>query len=175
MDSSFWFLVLAGYLDARTAYDASEAVVENALTATSRGETQCVAATFAGGGVEQTDILRSALTAWAAAAPPAFGSSFEVLPDGTLQLVSCDPGTGFDAGTPPGVARELIGWRTAELATMEAVLFAGGGEANFAEAWPFAAASPLALEVAALPATATPSEMAAATRAAFSTLFTPAG
>jgi hypothetical protein len=175
MDRSFWFLVFAGYLDSRSAYDASEAVVESALTATARGDTPCVAATFAGAGVEQTEVLRSALTSWSAAAPAALASSFEVLPDGTLQLVSCDPGPGFDAAARPGVARELIGWRTAELATMEAVVFAGGGEANFEEAWPFVAASPIALDVAALPS-ATAAQMAAtATEATFDTLFGQAG
>jgi hypothetical protein len=176
MDRSFWFLVFAGYLDSRSAYGASEAIVESALTATARGATPCVAATFAGGGEEQTATLRSALTAWSAAAPPAFASSFEVLPDGTLQLVSCDPGAGFDAATRPGVARELIGWRVAALATMEAVVFGGGGEADFAEAWPFVASSPIALDVAALPSTATPADMAAAvTQATFDTLFGQAG
>jgi hypothetical protein len=176
MDRSFWFLVFAGYLDARSAYGASEAIVESALTATARGATPCVAATFAGGGEEQTATLRSALTAWSAAAPPALASSFEVLPDGTLQLVSCDPGAGFDAATRPGVARELIGWRVAALATMEAVVFGGGGEADFAEAWPFVASSPIALDVAALPSTATPADIAAAaTQATFDTLFGQAG
>ena len=45
-DRSFWYLVFAGYLDARTAQGASEVVVESALTAVNRGATQCVSATF---------------------------------------------------------------------------------------------------------------------------------
>jgi hypothetical protein len=176
MDRSFWFLVLAGYLDSRTAFDASEAIVENALTATARGATSCVAATFAGGGVEQTATLRSALTAWSAAAPTAFASSFEVLADGTLQLASCDPGVGFDASTRPGVARELIGWRTAELATFAAIQFGGGGDAELAEAWPFVASTSIALDVAALPPSAPPAEIADfVTQATFDALFGSGG
>ena len=174
-DRSFWYLVFAGYLDARTAYDASEAVVESAVTAASRGATQCVSATFSGTGVDQTATLRSALTAWAAAAPAEMASSFQVLPDGTLQLVSCDPGVGFDAATRPGVARELLSWRMAELATMEAAIYGGGGEAQFVDAWAFVEASPLALDLMTLAPTTPPAEMAVAARAGFDALLNAAG
>jgi hypothetical protein len=174
-DRSFWYLVFAGYLDARTAHDASEVVVESAVTAVDRGATKCVSATFAGTGVDETATLRSALAAWAAAAPVEMASSFQVLPDGTLQLVSCDPGAGFDARTRPGVARELLSWRMAELATMEAAVYGGGGEAQFVEAWAFVEASPMALELMTLPATTSPADMALAARAGFDALFAPAG
>jgi hypothetical protein len=174
-DRSFWYLVFAGYLDARTAHDASEVVVESAVTAVARGATQCVSATFAGTGVDETATLRSALAAWAGAAPVEMASSFQVLPDGTLQLVSCDPGAGFDAGTRPGVARELLAWRMAELATMEAAVYGGGGEAQFVDAWAFVKASPMALELMALPSTTSPTDMALAARAGFDALFAPAG
>ncbi len=170
-DRSFWYLVFAGYLDSRTAYNASEAIVENALTAAVRGSTQCVSATFSGGGLEQTDTLRSALTAWAATAPVEMGSSFQVLPDGALQLVSCDPGAGFDARTRPGLVHELLAWRTAELATLEAVRGGGGGEAELAAAWSFAQESQVALDLMTLPSSATPAEMAIAARDAVSALF----
>jgi hypothetical protein len=174
-DRSFWYLVFAGYLDARTAHVASGVVVESAVTPVSRGATQCVSATFAGTGVDETATLRSALAAWAAAAPVEMASSFQVLPDGTLQLVSCDPGAGFDAGTRPGVARELLAWRMAELATMEAAVYGGGGDAQFADAWAFVEASPMALELMALPPATPPADMAVAARAGFDALFTPAG
>ena len=174
-DRSFWYLVFAGYLDARTAYDASEVVVESAVTDVARGATQCVSATFAGTGVDETATLRSALAAWADVAPAEMASSFQVLPDGTLQLVSCDPGAGFDAGTRPGVARELLAWRMAELATMEAAVYGGGGEAQFVDAWAFVEASPMVLELMTLPSTTSPAEMAVAARAGFDALFAPAG
>jgi hypothetical protein len=174
-DRSFWYLVFAGYLDARTAHDASEIVVESAVTAVARDATQCVSATFAGTGVDETAVLRSTLTAWAAAAPAEMASSFQVLPDGTLQLVSCDPGAGFDAGTRPGLARELLSWRMAELATMEAAVYGGGGEAQFVDAWAFVEASPMALELMTLPPTTSPVDMAVAARAGFDALFAPAG
>lgn len=174
-DRSFWYLVLAGYLDARTAHDASEVVVESAVTAVARGATQCVSATFAGTGVDETATLRSALAAWAGAAPAEMASSFQVLPDGTLQLVSCDPGAGFDAGTRPGLARELLSWRMAELATMEAAIYGGGGEAQFADAWAFVQASPMALDLMTLPPSTSPADMAVAARAGFDALLAPAG
>jgi hypothetical protein len=174
-DRSFWYLVFAGYLDARTAHVASQAVVESALTGASRGATQCASATFSGGGVEQTATLRSALTSWAAATPVEMSSSFQVLPDGTLQLVSCDPGAGFDVAARPDVARELLAWRMAELATTEAVRIGGGGDAEFVEAWGFVQASPVAIDLMALRADATPAEMATAAQDAVNALFTPAG
>jgi hypothetical protein len=174
-DRSFWYLVFAGYLDARTAYDASEAVVESAITAATRGNTQCVSATFSGTGVEATATLRDALTAWSASAPAEMASSFQVLPDGTLQLVSCDPGAGFDAATRPGVARELLSWRMAELATMEAAIYGGGGEAQFLDAWTFVEASPMALDLMSLPPTTSPADMAVAARAGFDALLSALG
>ncbi len=174
-DRSFWYLVFAGYLDAATAHSASEAVVESALTGAARGATQCVSATFSGSGVDQTATLRSALAAWAEASPAEMSSSFQILPDGTLQLVSCDPGAGFDVAARPDVAHELLAWRMAELATMEAVRVGGGGEAELVEAWTFVQASPVAFGLMALPSTATTPEMASAARDAVNALFVPAG
>ena len=174
-DRSFWYLVFAGYLDARTAHVASEAVVESALTAATRGTTQCVSATFSGTGVDQTATLRSALEAWAVTAPVEMASSFQVLPDGTLQLVSCDPGAGFDAATRPGVARELLAWRMAELVTSATVAYAGGGDTEFLDAWAFVSASPMPLELMALPPTTSPADLALAAGAGFGALFAPAG
>jgi hypothetical protein len=174
-DRSFWFLVFGAYLDSRTAFAASEAVVESALTGATRGATQCVSATFSGSAIEQNETLRTALTSWAALAPAEMGSSFQVLPDGTLQLVSCDPGVGFVNAARPDLARELLSWRAAELATMEAVRVGGGGEAELVEAWAFVQASPVALDLMALPASASPAEMATAARNAVNALFTPTG
>ncbi len=174
-DRSFWYLVLAGYLDSRTAHSASEAIVESSLTGAMRGPTECAYATFSGGDIEQTNTLRSALTAWTAAAPPEVASSFLALPDGTLQLASCDPGAGFANGVRPGVASELISWRIAELATMEAVRVGGGGAAELADAWTFVESSPVALDLMTLPPTTTPLEMANAAKEAVNALFTPAG
>ena len=131
--------------------------------------------TFSGGGVEPTATLRSALEVWAAATPAEMSSSFQVLPDGALQLVSCDPGVGFDVAARADVARELLAWRMAELATMEAVRVGGGGEAELVDAWAFVQASPVASDLMALPAATTPSDMAAAAQSAVNALFTPAG
>ncbi|HUS42177.1 MAG TPA: hypothetical protein VMY16_05895 [Ilumatobacteraceae bacterium] len=170
-DRAFWYLVFAGYLDARTAYDASEAVVENSLTAVIRGATQCVSATFSGGGVEQTTIVRSALTAWTGAAPGEMASSVQVLPDGALQLVSCDPGAEFGATARPGVVHELLSWRAAELATLEAARVGGGGEAELVAAWDFAQNSQVAFDVMNVPASATPAELAGAAHDAVADLF----
>jgi hypothetical protein len=175
MGRSFWYLVFAGYLDARTAYSASEAVVESSLTWAERDGVRCASATFSGGGVEQTATMRWVLTAWAATAPAEMSSSFQVLPDGSLQLVSCDPGAGFDAGVRPGTARELIAWRSAELATIEAVRAGGGGEAELSSAWALVQASPVATDLMDLPATATPAEMAVAARDAVGALLGAAG
>jgi hypothetical protein len=175
LDRSFWYLVFASYLDASTAYSASQAVVESALNWAEQDGVQCASATFSGGGVEQTATMRWTLTAWAATAPAEMSSSFQVLPDGSQQLVSCDPGAGFDVRVRPGIARELIAWRVAELATAEAVRASGGGEAELANAWAFVRAAPVAADLVTLPVTATPAEIATAAREAVGALLATAG
>ena len=172
LDRSFWYLVFAGYLDSRTAYQASEAVVENAISMADRAGTACVYATFAGGGVEGTATLRSALEGWSAAVPVEFGANVTVLADGTLQLISCDPGAGFENASRLGVARELVAWRSAELATIDAV---GGTELDVSTTWAFVESSNVALDLIALPADTSPVEMAAAARDGVTAVLRPAG
>jgi hypothetical protein len=175
MDRSFWYLVFAGFLDSRTAFNASESVIENSVSIADRAGAQCVYATFAGGDVAGTDVLRAAIEAWAGSAPVEFGASTAVLADGTLQLVSCDPGAGFENANRLGVAHELVGWRSAELATREFVATAGGGEAEFAAAWAAVQSSSIGTDLAALPGDTTAPEVAAAARSAVTSLLTPAG
>ena len=172
LDRSFWYLVFAGYLDSRTAYQASEAVVESSISMADRAGTSCVYATFAGGGVDETATLRSSLEAWSVAVPAEFGAGVTVLADGTLQLVSCDPGAGFENASRLGVARELVVWRSAELATIDAV---NGTELDLATTWAFVEASNVALDLVALPADTSPADMAAAARSAVAAVVTPAG
>jgi hypothetical protein len=172
---SFWFLVFAAYLDSRSAYVASEAVVESSLTVAQRTETQCAYATFAGGDVGRTGAVRGALERWVAAAPAELAASFSVLPDGTLQLVSCDPGVGFENPVRGGVARELIGWRVAELTTVEAVRAAGGGAEDLARSWAAVEASGVGVELGSLPGETAPSDIAEAARAAVTAVFFPEG
>lgn len=172
-DRSFWYLVLGGFLDPRPAYVASESIVENSVSMAERDGAACVYATFAGGDVARTATLRSALGAWSAAAPAEFGSSFGVLSDGSLQLVSCDPGAGFENPNRPGVARELVAWRTAELATIEAVTAAFGPDADVTDAWKIVEASGVGTDLVSLPAGTAPAETAASARAAITELFTP--
>jgi len=175
LDRSFWFLVFAGFLDSRTSYQASESVVENSLAVVDRAGTQCVYATFSGGDVIQTETLRSALEVWSASAPVEFGSSFSVLADGTLQLVTCDPGVGFEIVNRLGVARELVGWRTAELATLEAIRTANGTEAEAAAAWGVVEASTVGVDLGALPGDTSPAESAEAARVAVAAVLSPPG
>ena len=171
LDRSFWYLVFAGYLDSRTAHQASEAVVENAISMADRAGTACVYATFAGGDVDGTATLRSALEAWSSAVPAEFGANVTVLDDGTLQLISCDPGAGFENASRLGVARELVAWRSAELATLDAI---SGTELDPATTWAFVEASNVAADLIALPATTSPAGMAAAARAGVAAVLTPA-
>ncbi len=174
-DRSFWFLVFDGFLDGPAAFAASEAIVENSLTHATRGTTACVHATFSGGGVEQTDTLRSALVAWTGAAPAEFASAFTALPDGSLQLSSCDPGVGYTGSVRSGAAAELLAWRAVELATYEAVMAGGGSDTEFANAWGLIGASNAPLEVSALPAGTSPGDIAQAARDAVSALYGSAG
>jgi hypothetical protein len=173
MDRSFWFMVFGSFLDGPTAYSASRAVVENSMTGAVRGTTACVYATFSGTAVESTETLRSALQAWSAAAPAEFASSFGVLPDGSLQLTSCDPGPAFQAPIRPGVARDVVAWRAAELATHDAVVAAGGSDEDVAGVWGLIGASDVPRAVAALPAGTSPADIAATAREQVAAVYTP--
>ncbi len=161
-DRSFWFLVFASRLDAAAAFAASEAIVENSLTNATRGTTSCVYATFSGSGVDETGVLRTALTDWAALAPPESGATFATLPDGSLQLSSCDPGAGVVAPVRTGVVAELVAFRSLELATAAAVAGQGGGDAEFAYVWNLIAVSNMPSDVAAIAAGSAPNEIARA-------------
>ena len=175
MDRSFWFLVFAGYLDTRTAYDASEAIVENSLTIAERVANRCVYATFSGGDVEQTAALRSALETWSASVPLEMSSSFAVQDDGTLQLTTCDPGSRFENGSRIGVGRELIGWRLAEIATTLAVTSNGGNADDVAAAWSIVESTNVPVDLANLPFDTTPAAAAATAQSAVAAVLPPAG
>lgn len=176
MDRSFWYLSFAAFLDPTQAYAASEAIVENSLTMAERGEGHCIYATFSGGGVDATVTLRGALEAWTAAAPAEFSSGFSVLADGTLQLVSCDPGAAFVSPINPDAARSLLAWRAAELAVIDTVSQDPSAVVAdaYAFAWPFVAGSTTAADLAALPASTPLADVADAARDAVTTIFTPA-
>ena len=133
-DRSFWYLVLASHLDSPTAFAASEAVVESALTVVDRAGTTCAYGTFSGGDIAHTATLRAALESWVATVPAEFSGQFSIALDGSLQFVSCDPGGEFVGVNRIGTARELIGWRSAEIATIAGVVAAGGGETDIAGA-----------------------------------------
>lgn len=175
MDRSFWYLAFAGFVDSRSAFLASEAIVESALVMADRGSAQCAFATFSGSGVDETALLRDVLGQWAAAAPAEFGASFSVLDDGTLQLVSCDPGPQFNAPVTLGAHRALLGWRVAELATAEAVRASGSADfdTDFAWAWVFVASSTLPDELAALPSSTAPAAFVEAARTGVATILSP--
>lgn len=171
LDRSFWYLALAGYLDMPVAYSASESIVENAVVTADRGGVECVYSTFGGGDLIQTATLRDALQTWSATAPVEFASSFSVLGDGSLQLVTCDPGVGFGGASRFGVARELASWRLAELATAEQTV----GALDPRAAWSQVAASNAVADLVSLPADTPPADMAAAARAAVTSVLTPTG
>jgi hypothetical protein len=178
MDRAFWYLVFAGYLDPVTAFAASESVVESAVTIVDRNGTACVYSTFAGGDLSQTATLREAVERWAFSVPAGLTPAVSVLPDGTLQLVTCDPGEGAEVGSRQGVARELVAWRTAELATYEFLIDRAEDPAasvDLAPAWAVVAASSVPLDLAALPADLPPSDIAAAARTAVAGVLAPAG
>ena len=173
MDRSFWYLAFASYLDAPTAFAASESVVESSLTVTERAGTTCAYGTFSGGDMIQTSTLRAALESWVATVPADFTAGFSVAGDGDLQFVSCDPGVQFAGANRIGTARELIGWRSAEIATINGVVANGGTEADIAEARFRLGASDVGAQLAASPVGDTPEQAADAANAAVVTIVTP--
>ncbi len=172
-DQSFWYLALAAYVDARTAAAASEAIVESSLVTATTDGVVCTYSTFSGGAVQATTTLRTALDAWAAAAPPAFNAAVTVHDDGTLQLRSCDPGEGFENGARFGTASELVGLRAAELATFAGVVDAGGSDAEVAAALDRLESTAIGVELATLSPDTSTSDLAAAAAAAVADVVTP--
>ena len=174
-DRSFWFLVFAGLLDGPTAFSASEAIVENSVVHATRGATECVYATFSGGGVDETAVLRSALTSWSERAPAEFASSVTALPDGSLQLSSCDPGAAFAAPLRASAVDELIAYRSLELATAEAVAEQGGGDPEFTFVWNLITSSTMPNDVATLSAGSPPGQIATVASDSVAALYDLAG
>lgn len=174
-DRSFWFLAFGGLLDAPTAFAASEAIVENSLVHATRGSTDCVYATFSGGGVDDTAMLRSALGAWTERAPVELASAVTALPDGALQLSSCDPGPAFDAPLRTTVVDELIAYRALELATADAVAEQGGGDPEFAFVWNLITSSTMPSDVATFAAGSPPGQIATTASDAVAALYDLAG
>ncbi|MEO1058062.1 MAG: hypothetical protein AAFY28_14215, partial [Actinomycetota bacterium] len=172
-DQSFWYLVLAAYVDAPTAAAASEAIVESSLVTATTDGVLCTYSTFSGGAVQATTNLRGALDAWVAAAPPAFNAAVTVHDDGTLQLRSCDPGAGFENGARFGTASELVGLRAAELATFAGAVDAGGSDADVAAALDRLATTGIGTELAGLAPDTASADLAAAAEAAVVDVITP--
>ena len=99
---------------------------------------------------------------------------FSVGADGGLQLVSCDPGAQAVADDRvSGSARELIGWRSAELATIAGVIAAGGGEAEIAAALGRLAASDVGAQLASSPVDQSPRRCCRRSTAAVEPIVTP--
>jgi hypothetical protein len=149
-DRSFWYLVLAGYLPPQAAHQASQAMVEASITLANRNGVSCSYATFGGTDVDATALVRGALEGWAAAVPAEFAAATAVLDDGDLQLTTCDPGPSFESGARFGIARELIGFRMAQLA-VASTLSGTASEADLALALAQLDAAGGGVELAALP------------------------
>jgi hypothetical protein len=107
--SDFWYTVLAAYLPAETAADAANSIGADLYSPAIRGAQQCVYGTFTAASPDALGVLQISAVAWAELAPTQAGASATTLADGvTVQLVTCDPGTGPDATRTPDVAAALI-------------------------------------------------------------------
>ena len=132
MDRSFWYLAFASFLDAPTAFAASESDRRELA----HGRRACR------DHVRLRDLLRrrpdpdldaanGAANCGSANVPAEFTAAFSVAADGDLQLVVVrSRRRSSSARIGIGAARELIGWRSAEIATINGVVANGGGEAE---------------------------------------------
>ena len=174
-DRSFWYLVFAGYLDARTAYDASSAVVESAITAANawqhpvclghvlghRRRSDCHAARRTHRMVRQCAGRRWPVRSRCFPTAPCNWCRATPAPTSMRPLGPC--------------SRELLSWRMAELATMEAAIYGGRARPSSSTSWTFVEASPMALDLMSLPPTTSPADMAVAARAGFDALLSALG
>jgi hypothetical protein len=110
-----WYLVFGAYLPADAAGAAADAIAADLWTPAVRGGRACVYGTFTAPTPEAGQILQFALASWVAGAPPEATAAAVVLPDGTQQLSTCDPGVTTTVVPRTGVANELVARQIARL------------------------------------------------------------
>lgn len=165
-DRSFWYLSFASHVDAPAAYRMSVQLRGAGLQMVDGANGRCAVATFATVDAATNAILQADLGGWVAAAAPELGATVTALADGSVQLRSCDPVGPYASNIGFGAARELIAWRSVELAVTNLVVAAGGTEAEVAAAVELVGSTPSAAAVAQLPAGTSPTDLAAAAQAA---------
>jgi hypothetical protein len=102
-----WYLALGAYLSPEQAGQAVDSIAGDLLTPVRRGATTCAYGTFTPvAGAE--GALELLLAQWTLNAPPSAGASSQRLPDGTFQLVSCDPGASVTNLPRADVVSELL-------------------------------------------------------------------
>jgi hypothetical protein len=105
----FWYHALAGRIDANTAWEAALAWQNDDLQVVANPAGACVVAHLQ---VAQTSLesVTAAFQAWAAAAPPASGTTVTLTTNGSpmqLQINACDPGAGVP--TAAGIGYLALG------------------------------------------------------------------
>ena len=133
-DRTYWYLVFASYVDPATAYAASNDLVQVSLATANNAGTQCTYATFSGTDVTGTARVSEVLQQWAASAPAELEAAVTTLPNGTMQLRTCDPGAAFTSDARFGVGREIARFRSVELAAVAAIPTVDGVVADRAAA-----------------------------------------
>ena len=117
LGSDFWYTVFAAYLPPDTAVDAADSIGADLYVPAVRGAQQCVYGTFTATTPEVLGVLQVSAVAWASLAPTQAGAQATTLADGvTVQISTCDPGTGPNPARTPHVASALVDRQIARLA-----------------------------------------------------------
>jgi hypothetical protein len=167
-DRSFWYMSFASHLDATTAYQMSNQLRSAGLQMVDGPTGRCAVATFATADATTNAALQTGLDAWVAASAVELGATVSALPDTTVQLRSCDPTGVYTSNIRFGGARQLIAWRSVELAVTNLVVAQGGTQAEIGAALARVGSTPTAVAVAQLPAGTAPADLAVAAQAAAS-------
>jgi hypothetical protein len=115
--SDFWYTVLAAYLPAETAVVAADSIGADLYVPAVRGAQQCVYGTFSPTTPEMLGVLQAAAVSWVGLAPIQAGAQATTLADGvTVQISTCDPGTGPNTTRTPHLASALVDRQVARLA-----------------------------------------------------------
>lgn len=165
-DRSFWYMSFASHLDATTAYRMSNDIQSAGLQMVDSQTGRCAVATFATVDATTNVTLQADLEVWVAATAPELGATVSTMPDGKVQLRSCDPAGVYASNIRFGVARQLIAWRSVELAVTNLVVAQGGSAGDVVTAVDQVGSTPAAIAVAQLPAGTTPADLAIAAQAA---------
>jgi hypothetical protein len=110
------YLIFGAYLEADAAAAGADAVARSSITVATRNGQTCAYGVFGAADAANAGVIQFVVTAWTQRAPLDAHAEPKTFDDGTVQLLTCDPGPAPATVPRAGVAAELVGRQVALLA-----------------------------------------------------------